>query len=204
MSALPYFAQQTLKDDACRESVSEDCFKAALHIDYWNCHLICCIAIHSSLTISLALLLIAVILPYIICIYGVTIKYVCAHEMLICRVNVKLNKMHLPEASRNADLRASHPLPLTLSFCLFIDFITSVSLLYLNLCQSSPLLQYADFTFYYVRDKTHNNKTREAIPGRCWRHSLTLRVCQSVIAPAFGCGNVALSSMKETGARWLT
>lgn len=87
--------------------------------------------------------------------------------MLICRVNVKLNKMHLPEASRNADLRASHPLPLTLSFCLFIDFITSVSLLYLNLCQSSPLLQYADFTFYYVRDKTHNNKTREAIPGRC-------------------------------------
>lgn len=86
--------------------------------------------------------------------YGVTIKYLCAHEMLICWVNVKLNKMHLPEASRSADLNASLPLPLTLSFCLSIDFITSVSLLDLNLCQSSPLLLYADFMFYYVRDKT--------------------------------------------------
>lgn len=91
------------------ESVSEDHFKAALHIDYLNCHLICCIAIHRAVTISLAFLLIAVILPYIICIYGVTIKYLCAHEMLICRVNVKLNKMHLPEVSRNADLSASPP-----------------------------------------------------------------------------------------------
>lgn len=136
------------------ESVSEDHFKAALHIDYSNCHLICCIAIHSALTISLAFLLIAVILPSIICIYGVTIKYLRAHEMLICQVNVKPNKMHLPEASRNADPSASLPLPLTLSFCLSIDFITSVSLLYLNLVQSSPLLQYADFMFYYVRDKT--------------------------------------------------
>lgn len=94
------------------ESVSEDHFKAALHIDYSNCHLICCLAIHSALTVSLAFLLIAVILPDIICIYGVTIKYLCAHEMLIHRVNVKLNKMHLPEGSRNADLRASLPLPL--------------------------------------------------------------------------------------------
>lgn len=136
------------------ESVSEDHFKAALHIDYSNCHLICCIAIHSAITISLAFLLIAEILPYIICIYGVTIKYLCAHEMLICQVNVKLNKMHLPEASRNADLSASLPLPLTLSFCLSINFITGVSLLYLNLRQSSPLLQYADFMFYYVREKT--------------------------------------------------
>lgn len=85
------------------EIVSEDHFRAALHIDYSNCHLICCIAIHKALTISLASLLIAVILPYVIRIYGVTIKYLCAHEMLICRVNVKLNKMHLPEASRNSD-----------------------------------------------------------------------------------------------------
>lgn len=134
------------------QSVSEDHFKPALHIDYSNCHLICCIAIHSALTISLAFLLIAVILPDIICIYGVTIKYLCAHEMLMCRVNVKLDKMHLPEVSRNADPRASLPFPLTLSFCLSIGFITSVSLLYLNLCQS-PVLHYTDFMFYYVRDK---------------------------------------------------
>jgi len=135
------------------ESVFEDHFKAALHIDYSNCHLICCIAIHSALTMSLAFLLIAVILPCIICIYGVTMKYLCAHEMLICLVNVKPNKMRLPEAGRNAELSASLPLPLTLAFSLSIDFITSVSLLYLNLCQSNPLLRYADFMFYYVREK---------------------------------------------------
>lgn len=161
--------KQILKDDACRMyewGSFQSCFT------YSNCHLICCIAICSSLTISLAFLLIAVILLYIICIYGVTIKYLCAHEMLMCRVNVKLNKMHLPEASRLADLSASLPLPLTLSFCLFTDFITSVSLLYLNLCQSSPLLQYADFMFYYVRDKMHSNKRGDVIPGRCWDTAL--------------------------------
>lgn len=134
-------------------SVSEGRFKAALHIDYSNCHLICCIAIHSALTISLAFLLIAVILPYIICIYGVTVKYLCAHEMLICRGNVKLNKMRLPGVSRNADPSASLPIPLPLSFCLSIDFITSVSVLYLNLCQSIPLLQHVDFMLYYVQEK---------------------------------------------------
>lgn len=93
------------------KSVSEDHFKTALHIDYSNCHLICCIAIHSALTISLAFLLIAVILSYIICIYGVTIKYLFAHEMLICRVNVRLNKVHLPEASRNTSQCFPFPPP---------------------------------------------------------------------------------------------
>lgn len=111
MAALLYFVQQMLKKLMLVKSVSEDHFKTALHIDYSNCHLICCIAIHSALTISLAFLLIAVILSYIICIYGVTIKYLFAHEMLICRVNVRLNKVHLPEASRNTSQCFPFPPP---------------------------------------------------------------------------------------------
>lgn len=139
MAALLYFVQPMLKNLMLVESVSEDHFKTALHIDYSNCHLICCIAIHSALTISLAFLLIAVILSYIICIYGVTIKYLCAHEMLICRVNVRLSKVHCQKrAGIHPD--ASLSLPLALSICLSIDFITSVSLLYLNLCRNNPLL----------------------------------------------------------------
>lgn len=98
----------------------------------------------------------------------------------MCRVNVKLNKMHLPEASRLADLSASLPLLLPFSFCLFTDFITSVSLLYLNLCQSSPLLQHADFMFYYVRDKMHNNKRGDVIPGRCCTARVPVCRCSCV------------------------
>lgn len=67
-----------------RMEVERRAFYNCFHIDYSNCHLICWIVLHSTLTIFHAFLLIVVIVPCLICIYGVTIKYLCSHEMLTC------------------------------------------------------------------------------------------------------------------------